>query len=40
MTEHDRLALTYAALSYDVIALPKSTVDERANFILSAVTNS
>jgi predicted ATPase len=38
VAEYDRLLIAYADLGYDPIILPKTTVRERARFVLSQLT--
>jgi hypothetical protein len=40
MAEYERLLVTYPALGYELIALPKIGVVERADFILETLQRS
>jgi predicted ATPase len=40
VAEYHRLLVAYSDLGYDPIILPKTTVSERARFVLSHLTNS
>lgn len=37
VAEYERLLKAYAALGYETLILPKTTVDERADFVLAAL---
>jgi predicted ATPase len=39
LAEYERLEQVYPALGYEVIRLPKTTVTERADFVLSALSD-
>lgn len=40
IAEYDRLLIAYGDLGYDPIIVPKTTVNERAGFVLSHLTKS
>src|SRR5438874_6620570 len=40
LAEYERLEQVYPALGYEVIRLPKTTITERADFVLAALSDS